>query len=146
MALATPALTAPATSSAVSSHSLGLASSLGLALLTSRFGDFLGNMLVLGDILRLRVRHGSSDILWDLGRTGLYMGLLLLLGVWDLGSDIASRVGRDDDWLGDALGRIASALVWNSSVDCDMPCLGDMDSIWIAVSLRSSNYKVSFRR
>lgn len=89
-ALATLALTTPATSSAVSSHSLGLASSLGLALLTGRLCNFPGDVLVLGDILRLRVRHGSSDVLWNLGRTGLYMGLLLLLGVWDFGSDIAS--------------------------------------------------------
>merc|ERR1712070_535811 len=67
------------------------------------------------------------------------MGLLLLLGVWDFGSDIACLVGRDDDWLGVALGRVAGALVWDSSVDCHMLCLGDMDSIvdrsWVGAVL-----------
>lgn len=93
MALVTPALATPAAFPTVSSHRLGLASSLGLALLTGRLRDFLGDMLVLGDILGLRVRHGRSDFLWNLGRTGLDVGLLLLLGVRNFGSDVASFVG-----------------------------------------------------
>ena len=129
MSFATPALSTPAAIPAVSSHGLGGAGSLGLTLLTSRLRDFLGDMLVFGDVFGFRVRHGGRDILRNFGRPGLYVRLLLLLSVWDFGSDVASLVSRDDDWLGVALGRVAGTLVWNSSMDCHMLCLGDMDSV-----------------
>lgn len=130
VAIVAPSLvTAPALVAAPATCSDGAACRSSVALLASGLCDLLSNVLILGNVLGLWVRHGGGDVPRHLSGAGLHLRLLLLLGVRLLLGNVAVAVGRDDYRLRDASSGHAGELVGNPGVNGHMSRLGDMDGV-----------------